>query len=530
MRKRTIAWGAPVVLLLSCAGGGGSNDPEMLGEARLAIVQVPADVRCATVTVQGNRTVTKSFDLTPGQASTLSLNQLPVGMVTFNASAYDSACSAVTAMSVPTWLSEPTASTLASAMVVDVTLKLKRNGRANVNLDFDDGPSCAANGVSCAAASDCCSGFCTAGSCSPMSGGGSLPNCSASTGAVAGRLTRVFSQVTFTQPVGLKSAPGDATNVYVIERAGRIRIVPTAGSGAAATPFLDITPLVKSSGGEQGLLGLAFHPNYATNGRFFVHYTNPTNQVVIAEYRRSTVNPQAADPIGTILMTVPKPFDNHNGGGLEFGKDGFLYIGIGDGGSGGDPMGNSQNLQTLLGKVLRIDVATSPYSIPMGNLTGGKPELWDIGLRNPWRFTFDACTGDMYLADEGQNAVEEVNVEPAGAGKKNYGWAIMEGNQCFQAGCNQTGLTLPTYSYPAGVNGNNAVIGGYVYRGAANPSLRGRYIYGDYSSGRVWTVASGGMPQELAVLPGAGLASFGQDSAFELYAVSINNAVYRLDP
>jgi glucose/arabinose dehydrogenase len=193
-------------------------------------------------------------------------------------------------------------------------------------------------------------------------------------------------------------------------------------------------------------------------------------------------------------------------------------------------MGNAQNVNTLLGKVLRIDVATSPYSIPTGNMTGGKPELWDIGLRNPWRFTFDACTGDMYLADEGQSAFEEVNVEPAGAGRKNYGWATMEGNQCVQAGCNQAGLTLPTYSYPAGQGGNNAVIGGYVYRGAANPALRGRYIYGDYVSGRIWAVASGGMPQEIATVAPNTLVSFGQDSSFELYTVLMSGTVNRLDP
>lgn len=529
MRNRSIAWGVPLALMLSCASGSGTgaDEAELVGEARLAIVQVPADVRCATVTVQGNRSVTKSFDLVPGQASTLSLNQLPVGMVTFNASAYDSACSAVTPASVATWLGEPASTTLATNAVTDVTLKLKRNGRANVNLDFDDGPSCAANGVSCAAASDCCSGVCTAGACSAMPGGGNTPNCSAATGALTARLTQLF---TVTQPVGLKSAPGDNTNVYIVERTGRIRIgAPTAG--AAPTVFLDLTSVVTSTNGEQGLLGLAFHPGYATNRRFFVHYTNAANQVVIAEYKRSVANPNVADPMATTILSVAKPQANHNGGGLEFGQDGFLYIGLGDGGGGGDPMGNAQNLNSLLGKVLRIDVATAPYTSPQGNMTGGRPELWDAGLRNPWRFTFDACTGNMYLADEGQAAFEEINVEPAGTGKRNYGWATMEGPQCVQAGCNQTGLTLPTYSYAAGVGGNCAVIGGYVYRGSAIASLRGRYLYGDYCSGRIWSVATGGMPQELfpsGAVPS--LTSFGQDFKYDVYALSQNGAVYRIDP
>lgn len=521
MRNRTIAWGMPLALLISCAGGGGTSEPEMLGEARIAIVQVPADVRCASVVVTGNRTVQKSFDLVPGQASTLTLTQLPVGAVTFSASAFDSACSAVTPTSVANWLSEPVPTTLASNVATDVTLKLKRNGRANVNLDFDDGPSCGANGVACASSSDCCSTFCTAGACSAMPGSG--PNCSAATGTPTGRLTQLF---TVTQPVALKSAPGDTSNVYVVERTGRIRV----GSPTGGVPpvFLDITPLVNSTGTEQGLLGFAFHPNYASNGRFFVHYTNPGNQVVVAEYKRSA-NPLVADPAGTILLSVAKPQNNHNGGGLDFGKDGFLYIGIGDGGGANDPTGNAQNLNTLLGKVLRIDVATSPYSSPAGNLTGGRPELWDSGLRNPYRFTFDACSGDMYLADEGQSATEEINVEPAGTGKKNYGWATMEGSLCVTPGCNQAGLTLPTYTYPAGQNGNCAVIGGYVYRGAANAGLRGRYVYGDYCSGRIWSVATGGTAQEL-ILSTQQITGFGQDSKFELYVLAQSGGVYRLDP
>lgn len=522
MRNRTIAWGVPAALLIACAGGGGTSEPEMLGEARIAIVQVPADVRCASVVVTGNRTVQKSFDLVPGQASTLSLTQLPIGAVTFTASAFDSACSAVTAASVANWLSEPVPTTLASNVASDVTLKLKRNGRANVNLDFDDGPSCGANGVACASNSDCCSAICTAGACSAMAGSG--PNCTAATGAVGGRLTQLF---TATQPVALKSAPGDSSNVYVAERTGRIRVgTPTGG---LTQMFLDITPLVNSNGTEQGLLGLAFHPNYATNGRFFVHYTNAANNVVIAEYKRSAGNPLVADPTATVLLSVAKPQNNHNGGGLDFGKDGFLYIGIGDAGGANDPTGTAQNLNSLLGKVLRIDVATSPYTSPAGNMTGGRPELWDSGLRNPWRFTFDACSGDMYLADEGQNTAEEINVEPTGTGKKNYGWAIMEGAQCVQAGCNQGGLTGPTYAYAAGQAGNCAVIGGYVYRGTAIPGLRGRYIYGDYCSGRIWSVASGGMPQEL-IVSGQQITSFGQDSKFELYALTQSGGVYRLDP
>lgn len=522
MLKRLICLGAPLTALMSCSSDDASA-PEMLGEARIAIVQVPTDVRCAELVVQGNRTVQKRFDLTPGQPSTLSMNQLPVGQVAFSASTYDAACAAVTASSVPTWLSEPATASLSSAAVTDVTLVLKRNGRANVNLDFNDGPSCGAVGVSCAANTDCCSAKCTAGACVAS---GSTANCTAASGALAARTTPIF---TVTQPVALKSAPGDTTNVYVLERTGRIRV--GAPSAAAPATFLDLTSLVASGGTEQGLLGLAFHPSYATNGRFFVLYTGLTNQVVVAEYRRSAGSPLIADPVATaVVLNIAKPQTNHNGGGLEFGPDGYLYIGVGDGGGAGDPMGNSQNLTTLLGKVLRINVATTPYTSPAGNLTGGRPELWDSGLRNPYRFTFDACTGDLYLADPGQAAMEEINVEPAATGRRNYGWAIMEGNQCFQGtACNQAGLTLPTYTYPAGVAGNCAVIGGYVYRGTAIPGLRGRYVYGDYCSGRIWSVAPGGTPAQL-LLVGQQLTSFGQDSNYELYITTQAGGVFRLAP
>ncbi|MDA1280663.1 MAG: PQQ-dependent sugar dehydrogenase, partial [Chloroflexi bacterium] len=263
------------------------------------------------------------------------------------------------------------------------------------------------------------------------------------------------------------------------------------------TRFLDISARVSTQGNEEGLLGLAFHPAYASNGYFFVYYSaaNPRRSVL----SRFTVsaNPEIADPVSeTIILEVPQPFSNHNGGSLVFGPDGYLYLGLGDGGSGGDPQGHGQNPTTLLGSIIRIDVDTTSntkkYGIPAGNPfatspdgpNDPRPEIWAYGLRNPWRFSFDRTSGDLWVGDVGQNAWEEVNVVESGG---NYGWNILEGKHCFEpsSNCNPTGTILPITEYSHS-GGNCSVTGGHVSRSSAIPELTGVYLYADYCSGRIW--------------------------------------------
>ncbi len=291
----------------------------------------------------------------------------------------------------------------------------------------------------------------------------------------------------FQSPLDVQAAPGDRERLYVVEQGGRIQVV--RGGQVAPTPFLDIASRI-SSGGERGLLGLAFHPQFATNRRFFVNYTDRQGDTHIAEFRGASADqadPQSERP----LLFVSQPFANHNGGGLAFGNDGMLYIGLGDGGSGGDPQGNGQSLGTALGKMLRIDVDRgTPYAVPSDNpfasRPGASPEIWAYGLRNPFRFSFDRATGDLYIGDVGQNRFEEVDVGVASRrGGENYGWNRMEGNACFQpsSGCAMAGLTLPVLDY--GHGDGCSIIGGYVYRGCRMPGYAGTYFYGDYCAGFV---------------------------------------------
>ena len=342
-------------------------------------------------------------------------------------------------------------------------------------------------------------------------------------------------------PVGLE-APDDGTGrLFIIELGGTIRIIQ---NGSLLSPsFLDITSRLES-GGEKGLLGLAFHPNFGANRRFFVHYTRRVNvqlQSVISEFAASTANPNQADASSERqLLVVDQPFDNHNGGQLAFGPDGFLYIGFGDGGSGGDPLGNAQNLQTLLGKMLRIDVDSSAapgkqYAIPADNpfvTGGGLPEIWAYGLRNPWRFSFDRATGRLFAGDVGQGHWEEVDLITKGG---NLGWNIMEGNHCYPPGtpsCNMAGLILPIAEYDHSAAGGAAVIGGFVYRGSVIPGLAGAYVSGDLSSGNVWGLwqdAQGIWQQTLVLTHKLIVSAFGQDIAGELYLIDyVNGAVLRL--
>jgi glucose/arabinose dehydrogenase len=328
------------------------------------------------------------------------------------------------------------------------------------------------------------------------------------------------------------TAPAADPRLFIVEQAGRIRIV--RDGRLLATPFLDIRGRV-SSGGERGLFSLAFHPLYASNGFFYVSYTDTNGDSRIERYS-VTADPDVADPSSAkLILSVQQPFSNHNGGLVAFGPDGMLYIGFGDGGSGGDPLGHGQNVNTLLGALLRIDVdGGDPYGVPADNPFVGRPgadEIWAYGLRNPWRFAFDREAGLLYIADVGQNAWEEVNVVPAGDGGVNYGWNVMEGGHCFGGGsCDRAGLTLPAleYDHSAGCS----VTGGYVYRGAAIPAIRGHYFYSDFCTGflRSFKYAGGAVTEERewdVGSPGSVL-SFGVDAAGELYILSGNGNVYRL--
>lgn len=339
----------------------------------------------------------------------------------------------------------------------------------------------------------------------------------------------------FSLPVGLEQAGDGSNRIFIVEQAGLIRII--RNHAILPSPFLDIAGLV-SCCGEQGLLGLAFPPGFAAKQYFYVNYTDTAGDTVIARYRVSPDDPDTALPgSAEVVLTVDQPFANHNGGRLAFGPDGFLYIGLGDGGSGGDPFGNGQNPGALLGKMLRIDVegAVAPFGIPPDNPFSGnadfRPEIWATGLRNPWRYSFDTLTGDLYIADVGESLREEVNFQPASSrGGENYGWNIMEGVSCFGTNtCDQTGLTLPVVDYDHGLG--CTVIGGHVYRGPQFPSLQGFYLYGDFCSGRIWGLRNAGGSWENFLLLDSDIAitTFGLDEAGELYIADYaGGQIYRV--
>jgi glucose/arabinose dehydrogenase len=334
------------------------------------------------------------------------------------------------------------------------------------------------------------------------------------------------------QPVGITHAGDGSGRLFVVEKPGRIRIL-RRGTLLQA-PFLDISRRVGSSGSEQGLLGLAFHPDYGQNGLFFVNYTNREGNTVVARFSTGDDADRADPGSEVVILQQDQPAGNHNGGHLAFGPDGYLYVGLGDGGGAGDRYGNGQNGGTFLGSMLRLDVdGGQPYGIPADNPFVGngsvRDEIWAIGLRNPWRYSFDRLTGDLYIADVGQNVYEEVNFQPGSSGGgQNYGWPIMEGNHCYpaDASCQQQGLLLPVFEYDH--SQGCSVTGGYVYRGRAFPPLRGIYVFGDYCSGILWGLArdGGGRWQAAQVgrLEGL-LTSFGEDEAGELYAVDMSGGV-----
>jgi len=341
-------------------------------------------------------------------------------------------------------------------------------------------------------------------------------------------------------PLDLQVPPGDRARLFVVEQGGRIRIV--RGGAVVAASFLDISARI-SSGGERGLLGLAFHPRYSENGRFYVNYTDARGDSHVSEFRTSA-NPDVADAVSEReLLFVRQPFANHNGGGLAFGNDGFLYAGFGDGGSGGDPLGAGQNLGTQLGKMLRIDVDRgNPFAIPADNpfasTPGAVPSIWAYGLRNPFRFSFDRSTGDLYIGDVGQNRLEEIDVGLASRrGGENYGWNVTEGSQCFQpaTGCDRTGITLPVAEY--GHADGCSVTGGVVYRGCRLPGYAGAYFYADYCTAfvRSFRLASGQAAdtRDWTAQLGRGLnrpTAFGTDADGEVYLVDHDGEVYKIVP
>jgi glucose/arabinose dehydrogenase len=338
-------------------------------------------------------------------------------------------------------------------------------------------------------------------------------------------------------PLYLTAPAGDVSRLFIVEKTGTIRIVKDGT--LIPDPFLDISGQV-SAGDEQGLLGLAFPPDYDSSGRFVVHYTDVAGDTRVSVFQVSP-NPDVADGSSEqIILSADQPFPNHNGGQIVFGPDGFLYLGLGDGGGSGDPEGRGQDLSELLASILRIDVQSgTSYAVPQDNpFVGQQPavraEVWSYGLRNPWRFSFDRANGDLYIADVGQNNIEEVDVAPAASGGKgvNYGWSIMEGNQCYAGRqCDQTGLTLPTFQYSHA--DGCSIIGGSVYRGAALPALQGLYFYGDFCQGWVHSFRYvDGTATEVTDWPAlrtaSPLTSFGEDAAGELYVLESSGRVSRI--
>ncbi|CAN5661586.1 PQQ-dependent sugar dehydrogenase [soil metagenome] len=331
----------------------------------------------------------------------------------------------------------------------------------------------------------------------------------------------------FEQPLYATHAGDASGRLFVVEQSGAVRIV--SGGRVQTEPFLDLSERVVV-GSEQGLLGLAFHPSYEDNGRLFVNYTDLNGDTVVAEF--AGAGGRADSSSERVLLTIEQPFPNHNGGALAFGPDGFLYIATGDGGSGGDPMGNGQSIGTLLGKLLRIDVNAASsdlsYGIPGDNpfvgRAGARPEIWAYGLRNPWRFSFDEATEELWIGDVGQSGLEEIDHSGGGRGV-NFGWNVMEGNTCYEppSGCDRSELQLPVaqYSHDLGCS----VTGGYVYRGHTQRALRGVYLFSDYCSGTIWGLdaAQPGAGAVRLLESGRAVSSFGVDETGELYLTDLGS-------
>ncbi len=367
------------------------------------------------------------------------------------------------------------------------------------------------------------------------------------TTAAAFTLTLTPFKSGFASPVFMTSAHDGSGRLFVAEQGGRVKVISRDGT-VLPTPLLDLSARV-SKGTEQGLLGLAFHPNFRTNGKFYVDFTNLAGDTVINEYRLSPPSSNRVTLPGRRIIKIDQPYVNHNGGDIAFGPDGFLYIGMGDGGSGGDPGNRAQSRNTLLGKILRINVnghtATRGYLIPSSNPyvgRAGRDEIWSYGLRNPWRFSIDPATGALWIGDVGQNRFEEVDrslrgIYKVGGRGRNYGWRVLEGRHCFipATGCSRVGKTMPLIEYahdnPNTTDDNCAVTGGYVYRGNAYPLLRGQYVYGDFCSGRIWTISAGASPlvkPTLRLDTSLAISSFALNGGGELFVLSLDGGIYRV--
>ena len=342
-------------------------------------------------------------------------------------------------------------------------------------------------------------------------------------------LVNPFPNLSFNQPLDLQSPNDDTDRIFVVEKRGRIVVFNNDAATTSTTDFLNLTGI--STASEQGLLGLAFHPNYSNNGYFYVFYTPTTTLAVVSRFTVSADANVADASSEEVLLEIPQPLTNHNGGQLSFGPDGYLYIAVGDGGGAGDPDNNAQNRTNLLGNILRIDVDNEgnglnyaiPATNPFVNETSVRPEIYAFGLRNPWRMSFDVQDGTLWTADVGQGEREEINTIVSGG---NYGWKIFEGNFCFSGDCATMGLETPILEYGHD-NGDRSITGGFVYRGATLPSLVGKYVYGDFVSGRIWALDTTNNNNELLLEPRLSIASFGTDNANELYVCDFGGTIYK---
>ena len=350
-------------------------------------------------------------------------------------------------------------------------------------------------------------------------------------------LEPAFPGLEFDRMVLLTYPEDGSGRLFVVLQPGRIVVFENDPGVESARTFLDIRERVNDAGNEEGLLGLAFDPAFAENGYFYVNYTaSGPRRTVVSRFSVDAGDPNRADPGSELVfLEVAQPYRNHNGGHVAFGPDGMLYVGLGDGGSSGDPRGNGQDTSTLLGSILRIDVSaldeTGGYTVPPDNpFAGGegaaRPEIWAYGLRNPWRFSFDRETGDLWAADVGQNRYEEIDLVGPG---RNYGWNVMEGSKCFRpTNCDTRGLEMPVAEY--GREGGCSVTGGYVYRGRRLPTLHGAYLYADFCSGKIWALRHDGAAvteQMLVADTGLSISSFGEDASGEVYVLTFEGAVYR---
>ena len=354
------------------------------------------------------------------------------------------------------------------------------------------------------------------------------------------QVERVFRNLDFRGLTNLTQPVSGDERLFVTEQSGRILAFADDQNVAESQVFLDIRDRVNDSGSEEGLLGLAFDPEYEENSSFYVYYSaSGPRRSVVSRFTLGADGQTAHPGSELVIMEVEQPFSNHNGGQLAFGPDGFLYIGLGDGGAAGDPMSHGRNTKTLLGSILRIDVSGStpeiPYTIPTDNPLlddpDARPEIWAYGLRNPWRFSFDRVTAQLWTGDVGQNSLEEVDLVERGG---DYGWNTLEGTQCFspRSSCDSAGTVPPVWEYPTGPEGCS-VIGGYVYRGDRIPSLHGAYVFGDYCSGKTWAIRYDGQSVTDHLLladTDLRIASFGEDRNGALYVLSQNSGIYRLNP